>query len=215
MGGYCMENQLKELFGSWIQAIGTVITAIGSTPLEGLSSYFRESLDLWGNALQATGNALIADAQDTFSFEKLGNEVQATGNTTVIAGMIIDFKDETKQKLIINGNWLQALGGSISLPEELEQEESAVRTLTIIGNILQVIGNSLQAIGGIEELKGKNENKKNDSSDDLSLEVIGSWIQAVGSVISAIAQTIENTGSKDKNRKNEPHVQIIHKHCQK
>jgi hypothetical protein len=30
MGGNSMENQLKALFGAWIQTIGTVIAAFGS-----------------------------------------------------------------------------------------------------------------------------------------------------------------------------------------
>ena len=28
-----MENQFKEIFGAWIAAIGTITSAIGSTPL--------------------------------------------------------------------------------------------------------------------------------------------------------------------------------------
>jgi hypothetical protein len=202
-----MENQQKELFGAWIQAIGTVIAAIGSTPTTVLSSDYRENLDLWGNALQGTGNALIADAQETFSLNKLGNEVQAIGNSTVIAGMVIDFKEETKQKVIINGNWLQALGGGIALPEDLEAEVSTIRTLSISGNVLQIVGNTLQAIGGINELKSDTDNlesykefnkrnKENKDSDENVLEINGSWIQAVGSVISAIATTKEQMLNK-------------------
>lgn len=190
-----MENQLKELFGSWIATIGTVMAAVGSTPLEGLNDEIGENLDLWGNTLQATGNALMADAQEGFSLGKLGNEIQAVGNSTVIAGMVIDFKDQIKQRLIINGNWLQALGGSLALPDELMQEESIIRSLNITGNALQVIGNSLQAIGGIEELKDKNIEKKNNRSNDPSLEFIGSWIQAIGSILTAIAQTKETYSS--------------------
>lgn len=196
MGGQFMDNQLKELFGSWIQAIGTVISAIGSTPTNTLISDSQKNLDLWGNALQAAGNALIADAQETNSLAKLGNEVQAIGNSTVIAGMIIEFNEDRKQKLIINGNWLQALGGGIALPEELEAEASTIRTLNITGNVLQIIGNSLQAIAGIKELNNNKGNNEDDRLEIQSLEVNGSWIQAVGSVISAIAQTKENIENK-------------------
>nr|WP_263326663.1 hypothetical protein [Neobacillus sp. Marseille-Q6967] len=199
-----MDNQLKELFGAWVQATGTVIAAIGSTPSRTLSHEVRESLNIWGNALQAAGNALIADAQETFSLEKLGNGVQAIGNSTVIAGIVNEFNEETKQRLEINGNWLQAFGGSIALPEDLVSEPSTIRTLNISGNVLQIIGNSMQAIGGTRELKqilrenndrykGYKESNENDKQvQDKSLEINGSWIQAVGSVISAIAQTKEN-----------------------
>ncbi|MGX6443319.1 DUF6944 family repetitive protein [Neobacillus sp. K501] len=196
-----MDNQLKELFGAWIQAIGTVIAAVGSTPSKRLSSEFREHLSLWGNELQAAGNALIADAIGTFSLEKLGNEIQAIGNVTVIAGIVIDFQEETKQRLEITGNWLQALGGGTALPDDLVDEPSTIRTLNIAGNVLQIIGNSLQAISGTDELKSKlkekyngyqQSNEANESEHGYSLDFYGSWIQAVGSVISAIAQTKES-----------------------
>jgi hypothetical protein len=147
MGGIGMENELKELFGAWIQAIGTVMAAVGSTP--SLDSDIQESLNLWGNALQGTGNALIADAEEGFSLGKLGNEVQAIGNTIVIAGILLHVKEETKQKLDINGNFLQAVGGGIALPDDLLDDPSTIRTLNIAGNVLQIIGNSMQAYGGI------------------------------------------------------------------
>jgi hypothetical protein len=201
MGGISMENQLKELFGAWIQAIGTVTAAVGSSP--SLKEDFQKSLNLWGNALQGTGNALIADAQEGFSLGKLGDEVEAIGNTIVIAGLLLNYNEEINQKLEINGNMLQAVGGGISLAEDLVDEPSTIRTLNIAGNVLQIIGNALQAKGGIEELKSKAEkedkfngykenNEYNEITHSQSLGINGSWIQAVGSVISAIAQTKES-----------------------
>jgi hypothetical protein len=201
MGGFSMENQLKELFGAWIQAVGTVTAAVGSTP--SLNEDTQESLNLWGNVLQGTGNALIADAQEGFTLEKLGNEVQAIGNTTVVAGILLNISEENKLKLDISGNLLQAVGGGIALPEDLLDEPSTIRTLNIAGNVLQIVGNSMQALAGAEELKSIRENKdkfkgyreNNESKQDSSSEelaISGSWIQAVGSVISAIAQTKES-----------------------
>ncbi len=201
MGGIFMENQLKELFGAWIQAIGTVMAAVGSTP--SLNEDFQKSLNLWGNALQGTGNALIADAQEGFSLGKLGDEVEAIGNTIVIAGLLLNYNEEIKKKLEINGNMLQAVGGGIALAEDLVDEPSTIRTLNIAGNVLQIIGNSLQAKGGIQELKSNAEKedrfkgyKENNEFQEIthiqSLAINGSWIQAVGSVLSAIAQTMEN-----------------------
>jgi hypothetical protein len=201
MGGFSMENQLKELFGAWIQAIGTVIAAVGSSP--SLKEDLQKSLNLWGNALQGTGNALIADAQEGFSIGKLGDEVEAIGNTIVIAGLLLNYNEEIKKKLEINGNMLQAVGGGISLAEDLVDEPSTIRTLNIAGNVLQIIGNALQVKGGIEELKSnaekeerfkgyKENNEYKEITHSQSLVINGSWIQAVGSVISAIAQTKES-----------------------
>jgi hypothetical protein len=198
-----MENQLKALFGAWIQAIGTVTAAVGSTP--SLDDGIQDSLNLWGNALQGTGNALIADSEEGFSLGKLGNEVQAIGNTTVIAGLLLNYNEETKLKLDINGNFLQAVGGGIALPDDLVDQPSTIRSLNIAGNVLQIIGNSLQARGGIIELKSNRENqdkykgyRESNESQEISysesFSINGSWIQAVGSVISAIAQTMESKG---------------------
>ena len=199
-----MDNQLKELFGSWIQAIGTVISAIGSTPTEKLSQEMLKSLNLWGNVLQGTGNAHLADAEESFSLGKLGNEIQAIGNTAVIAGIVIDFDEEIKQRLDINGNWLQAAGAGISIPDSLKGEPSSIRTLNIAANVLQMIGNSLQAIGGTWELKNDREDnekfkgyKENNHSNQISygqsLGILGSWIQAVGAVIQAIVQSNQSS----------------------
>ncbi|WHT86844.1 DUF6944 family repetitive protein [Bacillus cereus] len=210
-----MENQLKEIFGALIAAIGTITSAIGSTPFYFISSNVREDLNIYGNTLQAVGNALEADGQEGISLEKIGNEIQSTGNVTVISGLVIDFKDETKIKLVISGNWTQALGGLTALADEFEDASDKDESFNIIGNLLQAIGNSLQAIGGIYELKSIRKERL-DSKDELvndtegnldnqvnseldkkkegqSIDTIGSWIQAVGSVFSLIGQIREES----------------------
>ncbi|MDA1974757.1 DUF6944 family repetitive protein [Bacillus cereus group sp. MYBKT14-1] len=210
-----MENQLKEIFGAWVAAIGTITSAIGSTPFDFISSNVRKDLNVYGNVLQAVGNALEADGQGEVSLEQIGNEIQSIGNVTVISGLIIEFKEETQIKLVIAGNWTQALGGLTALADEFEDTSDKDESLNIIGNLLQSIGNSLQAIGGIEELKSiRNEdcsNKEgtvNDVEKDIDtqinnetseneegklIDIIGSWVQAVGSVISLIGQIREES----------------------
>ncbi|HFK1751405.1 TPA: hypothetical protein ACGXP3_001736 [Bacillus cereus] len=210
-----MENQLKEIFGALIAAIGTITSAIGSTPFYFISSNVRENLNIYGNTLQAVGNALEADGQGEISFEKIGNEIQSIGNVTVISGLVIDFTDETKVKLVISGNWAQALGGLTALADEFEDTSDKDESFNVVGNLLQAIGNSLQAIGGIYELKSirrdrqySKENLVNDTGEILdnqansqpdkkkegqSIDTIGSWIQAVGSVFSLIGQIREES----------------------
>ncbi|MDA1867352.1 DUF6944 family repetitive protein [Bacillus thuringiensis] len=210
-----MENQFKEIFGAWVAAIGTITSAIGSTPFEFISSKVRKDLNVYGNVLQAVGNALEADGQGEVSLEQIGNEIQSIGNVTVISGLIIEFKEETQIKLVIAGNWTQALGGLTALADEFEDTSDKDESLNIIGNLLQSIGNSLQAIGGIEELKSiRNENrsniegnvndvekdidtqvnkKTNENEEGKLIDIIGSWVQAVGSVISLIGQIREES----------------------
>ncbi|MGH1327125.1 DUF6944 family repetitive protein [Bacillus pretiosus] len=210
-----MENQFKEIFGAWVAAIGTITSAIGSTPFDFISSNVRKDLNVYGNVLQAVGNALEADGQEEVSLEKIGNEIQSIGNVTVISGLIIDFKEETQIKLVIAGNWTQALGGLTALADEFEDTSDKDEYLNIIGNLLQSIGNSLQAIGGIDELKSiRNEdqsnkegnvnyvekdtntqvnNETNENEEGKLIDIIGSWVQAVGSVISLIGQIREES----------------------
>ncbi|MGB7999492.1 MAG: hypothetical protein WCF60_05255 [Anaerobacillus sp.] len=175
-----LNNEVKGVFGSWIQAIGTILAAIGSTPIKEINSSILDSLNLIGNVMQGTGNALIADTIDPPSLDKLGNQIQAIGNSTVVTGILIDFDDKVKQLLDIDGNWLQALGGGVSLADALGGEPSASALYSIYGNFLQAVGNSLQAISGIKELNHE---------EATNINVLGSWIQAIGAVISAIGQT--------------------------
>lgn len=177
-----MDNEEKQRIGSIIQAIGTVISAYANTPNQYLNDTFLDDLDLIGNALQATGNALIADGQEPFTLSRIGNEVQAAGNTTVIAGMIMPFKDKTKQVLNIKGNLLQSFGAGIELGDELDEKPSLNKAINVISNVLQVAGNALQALGGKYELDYPN----GDTEYSQSLILAGSWIQAVGAVLSIL-----------------------------
>lgn len=196
-----MDNQLKEIFGAWLAAIGTVASAVGSTPFSFIKKDLSNDLNLWGNVLQAVGNGLEADGQEEPSLETIGNELQSVGNASVIAGLMIDFEGEIQQKLIIAGNWIQALGGAAALGDELEDTSDKNEVYNIIGNFLQAIGNSLQAVSGINELQAsRNENEENenkDTDDHLSLDVAGSWIQALGSVISFIGQVQEESEEQE------------------
>jgi hypothetical protein len=180
VGGQAMSNKEKAVFGAWIQAIGTVTAAVGSTPSKVLTDQQLENLNLWGNVLQGTGNAILADTEDTFTLNKIGNMIQSIGNSTVVTGIIIDFSERTQTLLEVQGNLLQATGGGTALADAFGEERSIEQLYSIYGNLLQVIGNSMQAIAGGMELRNE---------DPGNLNVAGSWIQAIGSIISAIGET--------------------------
>ncbi|MCE4049243.1 MULTISPECIES: DUF6944 family repetitive protein [Bacillaceae] len=181
-----MNGHWKEITGSLLSTIGTIQAAIGSTPDFHLSKNQNYELRLVGNVLQASGSALSADGQGTVSLEKIGDEIQAVGNSTVITGLILygTSNTETEQRLIITGNWLQALGSFVGLADEFFDSTEMGRAENIIGNLLQGIGNSLQAVGGVQALNTNNLNQGKTG-------VAGSWIQAAGSVISLIGQIQE------------------------
>jgi hypothetical protein len=116
-----MDNELKATFGSVVQAVGTTISAIESTSSIKINTELRQSLGLIGNALQATGNSLVADSEKTLTLDKIGNGVQAIGNLTNITGILLNFNEVTKQELNIKGNLLQAVGGGVSLADALKR----------------------------------------------------------------------------------------------
>ncbi len=190
-----MDDKFKEIFGAVVAAIGTILSAVASFPSETTRIIdLYKDFDIVGNTLQAVGNALQADGQKEPSLEKLGNEIQSIGNSTVLAGLVWNIEDDSKEKLIITGNWLQALGGAVALGDEFNDPTAAGQIYNINGNLLQSIGNSLQAIGGSINLKEKQLSKEEETaSSGDSIIFAGSWIQAVGSVLSAIGQVKEES----------------------
>lgn len=202
-----MSNQFKETFGSWVQAIGTVLSAVANTPTLVSDEDSATNLDVVGNVLQGTGNAVIADGEEAFTLDQIGSAIQAIGNSTVIAGLIGDFSEETKEILVIDGNFIQALGGGVSAADITEN--SPAEGINIVGNLMQTLGNSLQALAGIIDLKNDNQNlsMENQESgnigyrsegnsegqlDSQTIQVLGSWIQAIGAILTLIAQLISN-----------------------
>jgi hypothetical protein len=216
-----MDNS-KAIVSSLIVAMGTIMSAIGSTPSNILNSDLRNSLNLWGNVLQAGGNALQANGQGNI-LRTVGKEFQSIGNVTVISGLLLDLKKETAQKIFITGNWIQALGGAINVGHGIELNPFPGHSENIIGNVLQFIGNSLQAFGGVYELE-KNGNTDNnfiehnngnslhamvgsyqygsrlenykEHNNGESFIVTGSWIQSIGSVFSVIGTIKEEYHEK-------------------
>lgn len=81
-----LNNRSKALIGSWIQAVGTTISAVGNTPPAVREETFSSYLDLWGNVLQGAGNTLIADSEEAISLDKWGNKIQTTGNLVNVVG---------------------------------------------------------------------------------------------------------------------------------
>ncbi|MFD1412700.1 DUF6944 family repetitive protein [Oceanobacillus jeddahense] len=176
-----MDNNLKALFGSWDEAIGTLLSAIASTPSFKLNETQQKHLDLLGNVMQATGSALAADSEKKLTLNKIGNQVQAIGNSTVVSGILIPLNEETKSEVTIKGNLFQAVGSSMALPDLLNANKISMNTLyEIYGALLQVIGNALQGLSGIMELQGK---------QGENIDFTGSWIQTMGAFIQAWVQS--------------------------
>ncbi|WP_182201272.1 DUF6944 family repetitive protein [Paraliobacillus salinarum] len=166
------------IFGGWVQAVGTVLSALGNTPNIPVSLKIKKEFDLLGNTLQATGNAIQVEKLTLDDLNNIGNELQAIGNTTVVASFLLPVDQPTKEGLDTKGNLLQALGGAISFSENWKEKNTLNVLYNGIGNLLQVIGNSLQALS----LQSK--------ADATLINTIGHWIQTTGAVMTAIGGTM-------------------------
>ncbi|MBP1970471.1 hypothetical protein J2Z83_002592 [Virgibacillus natechei] len=175
-----MDDQSIAIFGAWTIAIGTTISAVADTPSKSIDPDFLTHLNTWGNVLQASGSALIADTQVHPSLDKFGNQMEATGNLTNVAAFLIDVSEEAQLALNSKGDLLQAVGGSISLADTLNETPTEENFYNIYGSLLEIIGNSMQSIASIKELRGIGGQLVN---------TIGSWIQAIGATITAIGAT--------------------------
>ena len=190
-----MDKRLKEIYGALTSTLGTIESAIGSTPSK-LHDDVKYYLNVKGNVLQAVGNALEVDGQASTSLEKIGNQIQSIGNLTVIAGLLVHLENQAAQKLVIIGNMLQAIGSIIGSFDEFQDTTENGRLYNIIGGLLQGIGNSMQALDGAYQLHIPNRPKQ----DFNTIGALGSWIQAIGSEISLIGQIKEESQEINENR---------------
>lgn len=190
-GGGTMGNSIKAFTGAWIQAIGTIVAAVGDTPSETRPEEATDSLGLWGNVLQATGNGLIADTNEPGSLDQAGNVIQAAGNSIIVGALILPINEDFEQTLTIKGNLFQAVGGAVSFSEDVKADVNIASIYAFYGDLLQVIGNSMQALAGILDFEVDGHEER--------LNATGSWIQAIGAVLSALSETksLESTGLKE------------------
>ncbi|WP_088066590.1 DUF6944 family repetitive protein [Gottfriedia luciferensis] len=155
-------SQLMEVIGAWVNAIGTISSAISSTPMRGLKGDERKSweeisfhLDFGGNTFQAIGNIIEAFLGEPSVIEDAGEIIQASGNVTVLFSLLSAEEDEENVdrsiKLNMTGNAQQAFGGLIAALEEVSKEDFDVSGF--MGNFLQSIGNTLQVMSGVVELE--------------------------------------------------------------
>ena len=162
----------EEQFFAWIEAIGTILSAIGSTPSIPLSEETLNDLNLIGNVLQTVGNVYIPEDEELLY--QVGTKLQAIGNLVVIEGFFVENQD-LSNLLNLQGDLIQALGGTISI--DYEGNQTLNDALNNIGNFIQVIGNIYQALS-ITYLENSEKSQE--------LNTLGSWIQAVGAVLTAL-----------------------------
>lgn len=171
-----MNEEKKILIGSWIDAIGTDLVALGEMrELVGINTINNKIVAI-GEALEALGTFLIGSgvADDPINFT--GNLVDGFGAATAMAGNYKQYLDpENGDESIsyeILGDILQAVGAAVAAKAE-KKSGQLVQTL---GNVLQSLGAGLEAFGAYLLLNDEEE--------------LGQWIVAKGAVIQSLGSNI-------------------------
>ena len=157
--------------GAAINAVGTVLSAIATTPSQSFLENIQDDLEFIGSILEALGTAIASD-EDATTLVKTGELIDVIGSLEVAASAQTDNK-QLQRLLYKKGNLLQALGEAATLPYGRQLAKSEV--IATIGSILEIIGNSIQALV--------------DDTTELGIiwNAIGGWVQAVGAVITVVA----------------------------
>lgn len=173
-------------FGTWLDAVGTTLSAIGNTPFSFISTNRLKEIDLTGDILQATASSIMADAEENFNLFKIGNMIDASGNVIEIAGNNLPFTNKkSNQFLQAEGNGLQTFGTGLSFiycyENALESEFELSALYGIYGSLIQTIGLAMQTIAAL---------LPEDHEIGQRLNTVGCWVQAIGAILEAIGVSL-------------------------
>ncbi|MBM4763462.1 hypothetical protein [Bacillus sp. B15-48] len=181
-------DEYKVLTGAWIDALGTIISAIAEIrALAGIDE-INNKLVAIGEGLQAVGSLVVGTAFEEYPFGFAGNWIDGAGAaTSSLAAYLQDVEGENPDniRLEILGDSFQSVGASIAAAGDYIIGEH----LFAIGNSIQALGAGLEAIGGMYELNDKEAKAQ-------ILSTIGAILQAIGSNFVAILLTDELMASE-------------------
>ncbi|RXJ02779.1 hypothetical protein DS745_05570 [Anaerobacillus alkaliphilus] len=177
-----LSDREKILIGTWLDAIGTIISAIGETrELLGLND-INKLLVAIGDGLQGAGPFLIGTAREDEPLAFAGNWIDGAGGATASLGAYREFigLGEEKDNLRIEflGYILQSKGASLSaVADYLAGEEQLA-----VGNAIQSLGAGLEAIGAVLLIKDRER-------EGVPITTLGAILQAIGANYNAIIIT--------------------------
>lgn len=167
----------------WTEAIGTALSAIGSTPISFLSADTLANLDIIGDVIQIGSTAIQLDAESKVTFNSIGNIVQVVGNTEELGGQVIFYNNQTEQNLYTTqGNAIQVAGVALSLLFYFNQKRNLINLYNINANLLQILGLGIQTLSSSPSLT---------TDQSTTWNAVGAWIQTIGAVLAAIAQSLD------------------------
>ncbi|WNF37223.1 hypothetical protein RJD24_01825 [Bacillaceae bacterium IKA-2] len=179
-----MVDNDKLVVGAWIDAIGTIISAIAEVrTLAGLDGSNNKLVAI-GEGLQAFGTMLIGTVLEEDPLNFVGNWIDGAGAAASSLGAYFQYTDIDNGvdsiRLAVIGDLFQSLGAAISAKADYLSKD--IDNIFAIGNGLQSLGAGLEAIGGVYELKER-------ADEGQPLTTIGAILQAAGSNLNALALT--------------------------
>ncbi|MCT8140024.1 hypothetical protein H1D32_21445 [Anaerobacillus sp. CMMVII] len=177
-----MDDQQKQVIGAWIDAIGTIISAVGELrELAGLNDINKKLVAI-GDALQAVGPMIIGTAQIDDPLNFAGNWIDGAGAAAASLGAYREYigvgDEEGNLRIEFLGYIFQSMGASLSaLADYLAGEDELA-----VGNALQGLGAGLEAIGAIYLLSDRKQ-------EGQPITALGAILQAIGSNYNAVVVT--------------------------
>lgn len=162
-------SNITSITGDWIVAVGTIISAIGSTPSSIFTKQTLTDFRLIGNILEAGGSAIVSETEDAL-LGKVDGQLSAIGNLAVVAGILSKNK-QSGQLLEKQGDLLQIVGVGITI--KTEGKLTLLQTIANTGLIIQVIGIVIEVFA--------------DTETGEVMNAVGAWIKALGAVIKGLA----------------------------
>lgn len=162
---------IASIAGNWIEAVGAIITAIGSTPSKIFTEQTLTDFNLIGNVLEAGGTAIAAKGEEGL-LNIVGEQIQSIGNIAVIAG-ILNNNERSSELLQKQGDLLQIVGMGMTI--QTSGQLTLLQTIVNTGNIIQLIGSVIQI------------SANTDTEEGAVMNAVGAWIDAIGAVITALA----------------------------
>lgn len=164
-------SNITAIAGNWIVAIGSLLSAIASTPSNIFTQQTLTDFNLIGNILEAGGSAVVSETEDAL-LNKVGDQLQAIGNLATVVG-ILSKNEQSGQLLEKQGSLLQVVGLGIVI--NTEGKLTLLETISNTGNIIQLIGTVTEVFADTDTKEGE------------VMNAVGAWIQVVGAVITALA----------------------------
>ena len=163
----------------WVEVVGTILSAIGNTPISFLTQEDFNNLNLIGDTLQLGGTTIQVEDEKYLTLNKIGNIIQAGGLIEEVAGYAFpQWLTNLRTTLQNQGNQVQAVGLLLSFVFT-KVEPTLSSFYETQGTIVSAAGLGMQILSAAFP---------SDNERGQTLNTIGNWVQVIGAILTAIGQ---------------------------